>query len=356
MNNLSPTPLLRLDKISRKFSTFGLKDICFSINRSDYFMLLGVSGAGKSVLLEIIAGLVTPDSGTIQLGGNDITHTKIQHRKIGLVFQDHAIFPHMTVYENIAYPLHGLVKNAKEKKEIISDIASKLGITGLLDRKPSRLSGGELQRVSLARALVQKPEILLLDEPLASLDSLLKSELRSLLRQLNRWGQTIIHVTHDYEEAISLGNIIAVMHKGEILQSGTPSEVFSHPKSQFVAHFTGARNFYRVKRSDEGNEALINETILIKLPASEGNRDGFILVRSEDIFLSKDPVETSAVNNFKGVILEIVPTRSGIEIVADIGIPIYSVITQESLQNMGLKEGQSCFIHFKASAVRFIPG
>ncbi len=347
--------MLSLVSISKKYPSFSLKNVSFAIQNGDYFILLGVSGSGKSMVLESIAGLLTTDSGSILLNGKDITHEKIQKRKIGLVFQDHAIFPHLSVYENVAYPLKGQKNSSAEKKKIIDEVASRLGIAELLNRRPVTLSGGEMQRVALARALVQQPEVLLLDEPLASLDTRLKTELRSLLRQLNRQGQTIIHVTHDYEEALSLGNSIAVMHQGEILQIGTPAEVFAHPKSEFVAHFIGAKNYFRAVLKEGTDYALINEKIRFRINQVNSNGKGFILLRGEDIFLSVTRVETSAINNFEGIVKEIVPTNSGYEVLLDIGIPIYSVITAESLSQLGLEEEKECFVHFKASAIRFIP-
>jgi len=201
---------------------------------------------------------------------------------------------------------------------------------------------------------VQQPEVLLLDEPLASLDTRLKSDLRGLLRKLNRSGQTIIHVTHDYEEAVSLGNVIAVIHKGEILQIGSPSEVFSHPKSEFVANFTGAKNFFRAIFPGLTAEGIINDQVKVKIASKAEQEEGYLLIRSEDIFLSSTAVDTSAINNYDGVIREIIPTIKGMEVLLDIGVLVYSVITAESLAHLELKEGGKCYVHFKASAVKFI--
>jgi len=354
MTEAAATPLLLLEHISKRFPAFALKDVCLSVNRGDYFILLGLSGAGKSMVLETIAGLTLPESGSIRLNGTDITHEKIQKRGIGIVFQDHAVFPHLTVAENIAYPLRRPGISHAERKNRVEEIAANLDISPLLNRRPSTLSGGELQRVALARALVQQPQVLLLDEPMASLDIQLKGELRSLLRRLNRQGQTIIHVTHEYEEALSLGNRLAVMHHGEVLQSGSPEEVFTQPRSEFVAHFTGARNFFRVSFPDQNGIAKINETISITISGQGEHREGYVLIRKEDIFLSSGEVETSAVNHFRGVIRDIIPTSVGYEVIVDIGIPVYSLITATSLANLSLREGGLCYVHFKASAVRFI--
>ena len=349
--------MLELKDISVKAGDFSLKSVSFRVEEGDYFILLGESGAGKSILLETIAGLLHPENGSIFIDGQDITHRKIQDRGIGLVFQDHAVFPHMTVGENLAYSLHGKNVNHEIKKEKVRKIAEQLSITAFLGRKPATLSGGELQRVALARSLIQQPRILLLDEPLASLDSRIKSELRSMLRKIHRQGQTILHVTHDYEEALSLGNRIAVIHEGSVIQSGTPEEVFRNPKSDFIAHFTGVRNFFKVVLKMEENRSigLITDRFSVNLVTDQPAEEGFIMIRGEEIILSNKPVDTSATNNFEGTIAEIVPSVNGIDIKIDAGIVFNARITRGSLSKLKLTEGKKICFHFKATAVRFIP-
>jgi molybdopterin-binding protein len=349
--------MLEVRNISYKTGDFSLKAVSFTVSKGDYFILLGESGAGKSMLLETVAGLIQPDNGSIVLEGKDITRQKIQNRKIGLVFQDHAVFPHMTVFENIAYSLHGKGSNQKEKRRRVSEIAENLGIEGLLSRRPATLSGGELQRVVLARTLIQQPAILLLDEPLASLDSRIKSELRSQLRKIHRQGQTIVHVTHDYEEALSPGNRIAVIHNGSVIQEGTPEEVFRNPGSEFIAHFVGARNFFRVqiKRSDNHTITLAENNIEIRLPLQEIGNEGHVLIRDEDIIISLEPFDSNAVNNLEGTISEIIPGIRGINVVVNAGIVLNVLITPESASRLELSEGKKVWVHFKATAVKFIP-
>lgn len=348
--------MLTLKEIDLKQGKFSLKSISFTVEKGDYFILLGVSGAGKSMILETIAGLLNPVSGCILMNGQNITNTKIQDRKIGLVFQDHAIFPHMSVQENIAFSLHGKEMDANQKATIIRDIADQMSIGSLLNRRPSTLSGGELQRVALARTLIQDPFLLLLDEPLSSLDVQLKDELRTILRKLNRAGQTIIHVTHDYDEAISLGNKLAVVHNGTILQQGTPDEVFRNPSSEFVAHFTGVRNFFKARPliSSSNNQVDVEGKIRVIISERENAEEGFIMLRNEDIFLSNEEVDTSAVNNFKGTVKEIIPSRHGVEVRVDIGIPLTVSLTRASISHLGLVESSQVWVHFKATAVRFI--
>jgi len=348
--------MLELKNISRNFGGFDLRDINFTVRKGDYFLLLGPSGAGKSLLLEMIAGLTLPDSGSVLLNGSDITTMSIPARRIGIVFQDHAIFPHMTVRKNLAYSLHGLKKDETERR--ITNISSRLLMTGLLDRKPATLSGGELQRVALARTLIREPEILLLDEPLSSIDARIKSDLRRLLREIHRGGQTIMHVTHDYEEALSLATRIAVMDHGKILQTGTPAEVFQHPRNGFVAHFIGVRNFFPAKLiTVEGLlYAVTGGDLRIRINDGQENETGFVMIRGEDIVLSERPLESSAVNSFPGIISEIVKTPFGIDISVECGELLHAVITEQSLASLHLEEEKTVWLTIKATAVKFISG
>ena len=345
--------MLEIKNISKSFEGVSLKNLIFTINKGDYFVLLGVSGAGKSLLLEIIAGLVNPDSGNIFLDDKNITKEKIQKRQIGLVFQDYAVFPHLSVKENIAYPLRSKRLNSSEIHKCVEHLAKEMNILHLLNRKPTTLSGGELQRVALARTLALEPKILLLDEPLASLDVQLRNELRGLLRKINRNGQTIIHVTHDYEEAISLADKIAVIHNGTIIQTGNPKEVFQHPKSQFIANLTGIKNFHKAKLQSN-NKAVVSDKIEVALLSDKTEGTGYILIRSEDIIISGKKLESTARNNFKGIVTDILPAKSGIEIIVDIGIRLSVLITKESSEKFNLCEGKNIWVSFKASAVRFL--
>ena len=348
--------MLELQNISCSFPGFSLSEISFSVADGEYFILLGESGAGKSLLLESIAGLNPLKSGTLLLDGKDITDEKIQQRGIGLVFQDQAVFPHLSVKENIAYPLKGKHLSASEKEIIIEEITGILQITKLINRRPATLSGGELQRVALARALVQKPKILLLDEPLSATDSKLRAELRALLRQINRLGQTIIHVTHDFDEAVSLADRIAIMNLGRIVQSGTPQEVFGNPANGFVAHFAGIRNFFKVTIEQQyGNcIAFPEKAVPVAIVDFTEKSTGYILIRNEDILLSSTTFESSALNNFEGTVVDLYPSRSGMEVLINIGIVLHAQISRESAIKLELAAGKKIWVHFKASSVKLI--
>ena len=351
--------MLDLQNISKNLDEFTVKDISFKVEKGDYYVVLGHSGAGKTVLLEIIAGLITPDSGKVLFNGEDITLQKIQKRKFGLVFQDHAIFPHLSVKENIAYSLKSKKITKQKIHERVEKLAKNFEIEYLLNRRTTNLSGGELQRIALARTLALNPDILLLDEPLSSLDVQLKNDLRRLLRNLNKKGQTIIHVTHDYEEAILLSNKIAVFHDGKIIQSGTTNNVFHHPGSEFVAHFTGVKNYFKVKLDNNEQNGLKTakvNNIEIKLLSKEKCNEAFVIIRSEDIILSREIQDSSASNNFKGVVNEINLSKPGIEVIVDIGIKLTALISSTSLKKLKIIEGENICVSFKASAVRLIAG
>jgi molybdopterin-binding protein len=348
--------MLELKNISKAYHDFKLSEISFNVDDGDYFIILGPSGAGKTQILEILAGLVDPDEGQILADGTDITGLKIQSRPFGLVFQDHAIFPHLSVKDNIAYSIRYKRSEGKPVQLQVEEQALAVEIGHLLDRRPESLSGGELQRVALARTLIRKPKYLLLDEPLASLDVSLRQGLRSLLKKLNSEGQTIIHVTHDYEEALVLANKVAVVNQGKLIQSGPASDVFHRPGSEFVARFTGIKNYFpaRLYREHDRQYGELENGQVLRLTTEEPEGKGFVLLRGEDIFLSLNDLPTSATNQLKGTIVEINPSIFGFEVLVDAGTLFYARITRESLQNLELRTGKEVWISFKATNVRFV--
>lgn len=351
--------MLRLEKISKKTGGFSLNDINLSISKGDYFVLIGESGAGKSMLLEIISGFIVPDSGSIFLNDKDLLKTPIQDRNVGIVYQKPTLFPHMTVFENIAYPLQTRKFKKKFIEYQVNQLATDTEITHILNRNISHLSGGETQRVTIARALATQPQVLLLDEPLSFLDVQLRRGMLALLRKLNQKGQTIIHVTHDYEEALSLTNKISIIEKGTIIQTGSPQDVFHKPKSDFVASFIGSKNFFsgNIVAVDDANHLKIFETsgiqIFIQTEYNIGYH-GHIIILGDTISLSEDKLNSSALNNFSGTITDIYPITTGMEIVVDIGIELSAQISYHSMENLHLTRGKNVWISFKASSINFI--
>ena len=351
--------MLSVERISKSFGSPVIKDVSFEVQPGQYFVLLGASGVGKSVLLETIAGLNRPDAGRIFLDGKDITNEKMQKRKIGLVFQNSTLFPHMTVYDNIAYPLRCRKLKNSQICERVGELSEDFAVAALLKRNPRTLSGGESQRVSLARAVASEPRCLLLDEPISSLDVKSRPQMRALLRKINAKGQAIVHVTHDYTEAVSLGTHIAVMEGGRIAQTGTVEEIFKRPKSEFIARFVGIRNFFKgqLEEPHDGHANLrlfrtggLDFSVLTDSPGGLG----FVCVRSEDVTISNSASRTSARNNFEGTIADIVPAGVGVEVIVDIGVEVAALITAESVKTLELRCGKKVWVSFKAAAIQYV--
>jgi ABC-type Fe3+/spermidine/putrescine transport system ATPase subunit len=239
-----------------------LRGVSLEIRAGEFMTLLGPSGSGKTTLLLAVAGLIMPAAGTIYLGDRDISAAPPERRDLGFVFQNYALFPHLTVGQNIAFPLEMRKVDPRTAETLVAEALELVGLSGAANRYPSQLSGGQQQRVALARAIVFKPKVLLLDEPLGALDRRLRQQLGLELRRLQReLAITTIYVTHDQEEAFVLSNRITVVHEGQLLQTGTPAELYSRPTSLFTAKFLGDLNVI------EG--------------ALEGNLNGMSLVRTE---------------------------------------------------------------------------
>jgi molybdate/tungstate transport system ATP-binding protein len=350
--------MLTLNKICKKLGDFHLTDIDLEISEGTYYVLLGRSGSGKTQLLELIAGLTSPDTGEIWLDGEDITSKKLQKRGIGLVFQDYAIFPNMTVYGNIAYSLGSVRIDRKLVQERVSKIAGELNISHLLGRNTHNLSGGELQRVALARTLITSPRLLLLDEPMASIDASLKDDIRRLLRRLNNQGLTIIHVTHDYREAVSLASEVGVIHNGKIIQEGKTDEVFRKPVNKFVARYSGIRNFFRVEfRHDNKNwKAVSKNQLIINLSGDTYPAEGLLILRSDDIKISQNMPDIQATNCYRGVIKDMLPSEYGMEIEVEAGETFYIDVSADTFRQQPLTEMSEVWISFSRDAAVALEG
>ena len=238
--------ILSLENIEKNFDGENvLKNISLDIGRGEFVTLLGSSGCGKTTTIRIIAGLLTPDSGKVVLNGKDITMLAPEKRDVNTVFQNYALFPHMNVEKNIGYGLKLKKMPANEIKAEVEKALSLVQLEGFEKRNPSQLSGGQKQRVAIARAVVNKPSVLLLDEPLGALDLMLRRQMQTELKKLQKaLGITFIYITHDQEEALNMSSRIVVMRNGNIEQIGTPSEVYDTPKTAFVAEFVGGANLY----------------------------------------------------------------------------------------------------------------
>lgn len=344
--------MLIIKNISKKLGEFHITDINLEISEGTYYVLLGRSGSGKTQLLELIAGLNKPDSGQIWLDDENITRKKLPNRSIGLVFQDYAIFPNMTVYGNIAYSLNSRKIDRCLVKERVAKVAGELNISHLLGRGTHNLSGGELQRVALARTLITSPRLLLLDEPMASIDASLKDDIKRVLRSLNKQGLTIIHVTHDYREAVSLATRVGVIHNGRIIQEGKPDDVFRKPVNKFVARYSGIRNFFRVEFKKENGEwrAVSDNKLEISLSENLYPTEGLLILRNDDIKISQSMPDFPSVNCFKGIVKEILPSEYGMEIAVDAGETFYADISSDTFKKQPVSESSEVWISFSREA------
>jgi sulfate/thiosulfate transport system ATP-binding protein len=313
---------IEVRNVGKRFGEFvALDDVCIRVNDGALTALLGPSGSGKSTLLRIIAGLETPDSGEVVIDEREVTGTPARTRDVGFVFQHYAPFKHMTVHDNVAF---GLTVRKRPKEEIDARVAELLGLVrleGLAERYPAQLSGGQLQRMALARALAVQPKVLLLDEPFGALDAQVRGELREWLRRLHEEIHvTTIFVTHDQEEAMEVAEQIVVMNKGKIEQAGTPRELYESPRNEFVMSFIGPVN-----------------------------RLGDAFVRPHDIQILPEADGTTT----EALVQRVV--HLGFEVRVELTLPdgrdIWAQVTRESAQQLELAEGQILSVRLPAPRV-----
>ena len=243
---------VRVSHVTKRFGgVTAVDDVSFEVPKGSFATLLGPSGCGKTTTLRMIAGFYDPDQGDIEIGGRRVNDLPVHRRGTAMVFQDYALFPHMTVRDNVAYGLKVAHVSGADRTRRVDETLAFVGLGGLGDRWPKQLSGGQQQRVAVARALVIEPQVLLLDEPLSNLDAKLREQLRVEMRILQRrLGMTFVYVTHDQEEALSLSDWIAVMNAGKVEQAGAPWEIYYHPKTAFLADFVGAVNLVPARVTD----------------------------------------------------------------------------------------------------------
>lgn len=345
--------MLIIDSVSKNLGEFSLTDVSLSIGDGEYFIILGPTGAGKTILLETIAGIYNPDAGRILLNGRDITDVPARDRNIGMVYQDYMLFPHLTVEANIGFGLKSRRADPAFISGKVQESADLLDIGHLLHRYPGTLSGGEQQRAAIARALVMEPDALLLDEPLSALDVKTRESLRVELARIHEaTGTTIIHITHNFEEVFDLADRVAIMHGGDVVQVGTPEEIFRRPNSDFVAGFVGVENLFRGEGSPDGTVRVGDIRIRVEscVPGPVS-----VAIRPEDILLSKAALPQNGKNVFFGRIDSVRQNGGLVRVSVDASVPFRVTLTRQGFEEADVARGDAVYLAFRPSAAHVYP-
>jgi spermidine/putrescine transport system ATP-binding protein len=315
MSQVSDTRDLRLTQLTKRFADFtAVEPLDLVVPQGSFFALLGPSGCGKTTTLRMVAGLETPTAGEISIGGKDITYDKPYKRPVNTVFQNYALFPHLTIADNVAFGLKR--RGIKDAKVQVSQMLELVELTTQADKKPAQLSGGQQQRVALARALINQPEVLLLDEPLGALDLKLRRAMQLELKRIQtEVGLTFVHVTHDQEEAMTMADTIAVMNAGRVEQLGAPSELYDNPATTFVANFLGQSNL--IGGTIIGKDTLDGRTVvkvdmqgtIVSIPEERAHAmsgAGWVGVRPEKVLIAPagEPIDAPGNHMEGGVITD----------------------------------------------------
>ena len=347
-------PILAIDGLSKHFGGQpALTAIDLAVEQGECVALLGPSGCGKTTLLRCIAGFLTPEAGSIRLAGEDVTRLPPYRRQLNTVFQNYALFPHMSVAENVAYgprrqgtPKSEAAKRATESLELV-------GLAGFGERLPAQLSGGQQQRVALARAIVNRPQLLLLDEPLSALDLKLRKKVQSELKQIqHQLGIAFLFVTHDQEEAMTMADRIVLMNRGQIEQIGRGQDIYARPATRFAADFIGDANLLPVARRGDGSLSLLDGAIT--LPASDAAQGELTgVLRPEDILVTTEPVAERLA--LPSTLTDIVHIGSHASVTLTVGGTVLTARLAPSAL-AGLSAGQSVFANIRLSDLRLVPG
>ncbi|SHK13261.1 ABC transporter ATP-binding protein [Tepidibacter formicigenes] len=337
---------------SNKDFNFFLEIDDLKIRKGDFFGLIGSSGCGKTTLLKIIAGLIVPNRGNLYMEDRDITNIAPEKRNIGMIFQEPLLFPHMNVFENIYFGLKMKKISKKDSIEKINKVLESVGLKGFENKYPHELSGGQKQRVSLARALVLKPEILLMDEPFSALDPKLRDEMRELILRIHKkYKMTIVFVTHDKEEAFILFNRMAIMKEGKILQKGSPKEIYEKPLDTYVANFLGIKNTFYGRVEDD-----IFKYENLKINLKDSSLNGFygnIILKPECFEVKKMYNLKNALNGFYGIIKDCSFRQGFLFFKIDVKSNEIEVVQKFNL-DIEFEVGERVFVEYDIKNIYFI--
>jgi spermidine/putrescine transport system ATP-binding protein len=351
---------IELKSVSKEFGThLVVREISLKIKRGEFFSLLGPSGCGKTTTLRMIAGLDNPTSGEIFIGGRLANGAPPYARDVNLVFQSYALFPHMTVFQNVAFGLEMKKILRAQVQSSVEETLSLVRLTGLESRYPKQLSGGQQQRVALARALVTHPAVLLLDEPLGALDLKLRKEMQLELKKLQRkLNLTFVYVTHDQEEALTMSDRIAIMHRGRVIQIGRPEEIYEQPATRFVADFIGETNFIEGKIIASEPPLVTLDVQGIKMralgvPPYENGREVIIAIRPEKIWLAKEST-AQLENHFTGLIEELVYFGTDTRYLVRLGGDLVLSVRQQNLDHSAYRRGDRVYLGWPSQGAQVL--
>ncbi|MGB4503316.1 MAG: ABC transporter ATP-binding protein [Syntrophaceticus sp.] len=344
--------MIRLTNLSKHLCDFTLSEINLTVQDNEYFVIVGPTGAGKTVLLETIAGMYPPDKGEIWINGCNVTSKCPEERNIGFVYQDYLLFPHLKVRDNILFGLKIRRLSQRSMNDALEQMVALLRIGHLLDRYPATLSGGEQQRVALARAMITSPQVLLLDEPLSALDPPTREEFQTELKRIHQYTKTTtIHITHDFDEAMVLADRMGIIRSGKLEQVGRPLDLFHKPRSREIARFVGIDNIYPAVVREYGQEKYVELGSLRWRVLSELDGEVQVAIRPEDIILAREDFTSSAQNRVRGIVSAISPRGGMVKVTLDAGIPLVVLITSKAREEMKLELVQELWEIFKATAV-----
>lgn len=357
---MTDVPFLQGLSLSVRLGQFHLDGVSLTVERGEYCAILGETGAGKSVLLEALIGMYPSMGGQVFLEGREITRLPPEERGLAIVYQDYMLFPHLNVYENIAFGLRRARLSRFEETSRVRAMAERLAIEALLERDVRTLSGGEKQRTAIARALVTKPKVLLMDEAFSALDASTRERMRRFIGRLVKdLGTTVVHVTHDVDDVWALADKVVIMFDGKVLQAGPPLEVFSRPLPGDVADFVGACNLFSCRAEGSEQEGLAalrcGEALFLSTDAVEPGREVLASVRPESILLAREAQDLTARNQIRGRICSTERRGPLVRICGETEAgPMTALLTASGLEALDLSVGDEVFFIFKAGHVKIL--